>query len=98
MFITFEGIDGSGKSTLIDIATDRIVPDLTVLIDLPVEEAMKRRKRRSDRIEKEDMAFHKRVRKGYLVLARADPKRWLILDSMGKPETNLASLIVRLAP
>ena len=78
---------------LIHLAVRGIEPDLTVLLDLPVKEAFKRRDAKPDRIERESVAFHERVRKGYLAMARAEPNRWLVLDSLQKPDANLQELI-----
>jgi len=65
-----------------DTATRGIKPDLTVLMDIPVEEGFSRRPKRSrDRFELEDIAFHERIRKGYLSLADEDPERWLVIDA-----------------
>ena len=51
-----------------------IRPDLTILLDIGAEEGL-RRSRRRDRIEKKPLEFHRRVRKGYLKLARENPRR-----------------------
>lgn len=66
-------------------ATGNLTPDLTICLDLPVEEGL-RRKRRGDqaewnRMEQETLAFHERVRRGFLALAAAEPTRWLVLDA-----------------
>ncbi|HMA46016.1 MAG TPA: dTMP kinase, partial [Frankiaceae bacterium] len=65
-------------------ATGGLVPDLTVLLDLPAEEGLRRARGRaegSDRMEAETVAFHERVREGFLRLARADPQRYLRVDA-----------------
>ena len=57
-------------------------PALTVLLDISVEEGLARRRaKRRDRFEREDIAFHHRVREGYLKLAAAEPERWLVVDA-----------------
>lgn len=66
-------------------ATGHLTPDLTICLDLPVEEGL-RRKRGGDqaewnRMEQEQVAFHERVRHGFLALAAAEPARWLVLDA-----------------
>jgi dTMP kinase len=70
-------------------AMEEVKPDLTFLLDLPVEEGLKRAQKRiegqtikEDRFEKENLAFHQRVRGGYLLLARQDPQRIIMLDGM----------------
>ena len=57
-------------------ATGGVLPDLTLLFDLPPEAGFKRiRGRRHDRFEREKLAFHRRVRRGYRDILRAEPKR-----------------------
>jgi len=68
------------------LATGGLWPDLVVLLDLPVEVGLARRDRLgADRFEAEELEFHRRVRAGYLELARADPDRWLVLDAQAPP-------------
>ena len=64
-------------------ATDGLVPDLTILLDLPVEAGLAR-KAPGDvtRFEAEfDVAFHRRVRDGFLTLAEASPERFAVVDA-----------------
>jgi len=63
-------------------ATQGLLPDLVILLDLPVEIGLARkRSAREDRFEREEAAFHRRVREGYLKMAAADPQRWLVVDA-----------------
>ncbi|MGE0228385.1 MAG: dTMP kinase [Dehalococcoidia bacterium] len=63
-------------------ATGGLTPDLTILYDLPPEVGRARGQHGgSDYLEREALAFHERVRSGYLTLARAEPERWLVLDA-----------------
>jgi len=63
-------------------ATQGLKPDLTVLLDMPVEEGLARKsKERQDRFEQQDIAFHQRLREGYLKLAAEEPQRWLVVDA-----------------
>jgi thymidylate kinase len=65
------------------VATDGLRPDLTILLDLPVEAGLAR-KAPGDvtRFEAEfDLAFHRRVRQGFLALAAADPARFTVVDA-----------------
>ncbi len=55
--------------------TGGIKPDLTIFLDLPVEKGLSVRNRAKDRIEQRSLEYHKRVRNGYLMLARIEPKR-----------------------
>ncbi|MCS7039488.1 MAG: dTMP kinase [Anaerolineae bacterium] len=68
-------------------ATGGLVPDLTFYLDLPVEVGLRRKAQTPaewTRFEAETLAFHRRVRKGYLELAAAEPRRWVVLDA-GQP-------------
>ena len=56
------------------------VPPLTFLLDIETERGLRRSGRR-DRIEKKSVAFHRRVRQGFLKLARREPKRFVVLSS-----------------
>jgi dTMP kinase len=68
-------------------AVQGLIPDLTVLLDIPVELGLARKKsRKKDRFEREDIAFHQRVRGGYLKLAADDPQRWLVVDATRSKE------------
>ncbi|GAA1448665.1 dTMP kinase [Nocardiopsis tropica] len=62
-------------------ATQGLVPDLTVLLDVRPEDGLARLGGPADRIESESVEFHSRVRKGFLELAKADPDRYLVLDA-----------------
>jgi len=63
-------------------AMQGVLPNLTILMDLPVEVGLTRKKdKKPDRFEQETLAFHRRVRDGYLKLAKSEPKRWLIIDA-----------------
>ncbi len=74
-------------------ATGGLVPDLTVLLDVPVEVGFTRKGvRMRDRFEQEDIAFHQRVREGYLKLAQAEPERWLVVDGC-QSRTRIAQIV-----
>lgn len=63
------------------------MPDRTILLDLDPELGLARASRRGtlDRLERESLAFHRRVREGYLALAAAEPARFLVLDATRSP-------------
>jgi len=68
------------------IARRGLLPDLTFVLDCPVETGLARTKKRrgaaaADRFEGEAVAFHERVRRGFLTLAKEDPSRIRVLDS-----------------
>jgi dTMP kinase len=62
-------------------ATEGREPDLTILLDMDPEQGLGRRARSADRLEAEPLDFHRRVRAGFLALARAKPDHYLILDA-----------------
>lgn len=66
-----------------DEVTGGLSPDLTVLLDLDPALGLERAARRGqpDRLERADLDFHRRVRQGFLDLARAEPQRFLVLDA-----------------
>lgn len=86
------GLDTDTIVTLERIATGGLTPDLTLLFDLPVEEGQRRRMREREiggewnRLDREAMSFHERVREGYLALAAADASRWVVLDATLPPD------------
>jgi len=68
------------------IATKKIYPNLTFLIDIPPGRGLERKNENDfDRIEKENLDFHKRVREGYLRLARIAKKRIYVIDGTRDP-------------
>ena len=72
------------------------VPDRTYLFDCPVEVALARLARRSgagiDKIEREELSFHRRVRTSYRRRARSRPKIFRVLDATGSPDAVFARL------
>ena len=66
-------------------ATGGLMPDLTILLDLPPDIGLSRRARSADRLEAEPAEFHERVRAGFLRLAQAQPGRYLVLDARRDP-------------
>ncbi len=74
------GLDMETVKTINDDATQSLKPDLTILLDIAAEDGLARKKQR-DRFEQEDIAFHHRVREGYLKLAKEEPQRWLVIDA-----------------
>jgi dTMP kinase len=79
--------------TVNQAAMQGLKPDLTVLLDIPVEEGLARKGAAGyDRFENEDIAFHRRVRDGYLKLAADEPERWLVIDA-SKSKEEIASII-----
>ncbi|MFZ0077644.1 MAG: dTMP kinase [Trebonia sp.] len=75
------GLSNSDIAQLNSWATGGRMPDLTILLDMPPEAGLGRRARSADRLEAEPLEFHRRVRAGFLALAREDPPRYLVLDA-----------------
>ncbi|MEK7791245.1 MAG: dTMP kinase, partial [Deltaproteobacteria bacterium] len=70
-------------------ATGGLEPDLTLILDCPVEKGLSRlqsRKKNLDRLEKEKRSFHERVRRGYLLLASINPRRVRVIDGNREPK------------
>ena len=96
------GLDVADLRRLNDIATGGLTPDLTVLLDMPVEASVQRRKPRpADRFELElpgendrasDQSFHEKVRQGFLALAQQASDKWLVVDA-GLPRREVSRLI-----
>ena len=73
---------------IVNFATGRLVPDLTVLLDLRVEIGLQRRAGGGswNRLDALELAFYERVRQGYQQLARIEPQRWVIINAEQPPE------------
>ena len=85
-------------------AMENVKPALTFLLDLPVEEGLRRAWKRiekdrvkEDRFEKETLEFHRRVREGYLTLARREPGRIIVLDGMKDEDTLHREIVSHLS-
>jgi len=63
------------------VATGGLMPDLTIVLDMPAEAAAARLERRLDRMEQQGDAFHARVREGFLAEAARDPNRMVVVDA-----------------
>lgn len=80
------GIDPATIRELNVQATGAVLPDLTLLFDLDPAEGFRRiGRRRRDHFERQALAFHRRVRRGYLEIQRAEPKRVRIVDASRTP-------------
>jgi dTMP kinase len=67
-------------------ATGGLVPDLTIILDLPPADGLGRRVASADRLEAEPEEFHERVRAGFRSFARAEPGRYLVIDATRPPD------------
>jgi dTMP kinase len=87
------GMDLSLLERATQLAVGSTVPDLTILLDLPLEVASQRRARsHHDRFESSDDSFHQRVRDGFLELARRGGDRWFVVDATAS-ESDVGALI-----
>jgi len=87
------GLDLEMVTAINNIATQGLKPALTVLLDIPAEQGLARKRaRKQDRFEQEDIAFHQKVREGYLKLAEEEPQRWLVVDA-SQPKEKVAQVI-----
>lgn len=78
-------------NTLAEWVQEGLEPDLTILLDAPASVGMRRAERRgaTDRLESEQISFYERVREGYLSLAKAESRRFAIIDaSRALPEVQ----------
>jgi dTMP kinase len=75
------GLDLKTVKSINNVAMQSMKPDLTILLDISTDTGLIRKKQTQDRFEKEEVAFHQRVREGYLKLAASEPERWLVVDA-----------------
>jgi dTMP kinase len=80
-------------------ATQGLVPDLTVLLDVPPEVGLARARGRAaaDRLESESLEFHQRVRQTFRALAEAEADRYLVVDARRPPDQIAAEIRQRVA-
>lgn len=87
------GLDLPMLRSMLAFATDQLKPDLTLLLDLDVEAGLQRKRREAEwnRLDAYEVAFHQRVRTGYLELSAQEPGRWRVIDaSLHKEAVQLA--------
>lgn len=83
------GISRKSIEKLNLFATRGLEPDLTIVIDCPIDKGLTRirsHRKNLDRLERERHSFHERVRRGYLKLASLDPRRVKVIDGNRKPK------------
>jgi len=89
------GTDRAMLRALYDIAVGDFRPDLTLVLDLPVDVGLARataRRGTETRYESLPVAFHERVRAGFLEMASADPARFVVIDASGAIEVTAAAI------
>ena len=94
------GIDVGLLKNFNDFATEGLMPDLTILLDVPLEVSRARLAERqaatatsADRIEQAGSMFHRRLRDGFLGLARAEPNRFVTIDATGDKDKVSADVL-----
>jgi dTMP kinase len=98
------GYDLQQLQRLLEFATGGLWPDLTLLLDIDPEEGLRRKKKSSEwnRLDAYTLAFHQRVRAGFLEMARQAPQRWAVIDANCQAEAVQAEIrrvvAARLAP
>lgn len=89
------GLDLEALRMVLHLATGGLVPDLTFCLDIAPEEGLARRRTGGgewNRLDRETVEFHRRVRAGYLELASREPQRWIVVDAARPVETVQADL------
>ena len=88
------GVELEPLRNIVNFATGGLRPDLTLLFDLDVETGLARRKKDGgvNRLDAFELAFHRRVRGGYHVLAAAEAHRWVIVDA-AQPQEGVQAAV-----
>jgi dTMP kinase len=82
-----------------NIATGGLLPDLTVLLDIDPREGLARRHGSAEwnAMDARELAFHEKVRSGFIAMAAAEPGHWLVLDATRPLQDIRESIVARLA-
>lgn len=88
------GVDMKTLREIVGFATGGLKPDLTIFLDISVEEGLNRRNKDGDwnRLDDYDKAFHQRVYSGYQQLISEEPERWVVVNAAQPPERVAAEL------
>lgn len=98
----YQGITGNLESAFVEalerVAVNGVVPDRTIIFDLPAAVGLERARRRAanegpDRFEKEQLETHEKRREAFLDIAEADPKRCRVVDATRPPEAIAAEVL-----
>jgi dTMP kinase len=94
------GLDLEVARTLAAIATGGLYPDVTIYVDVAPAVGLRRAAARGarNRLDAQSLAFHERVRQGYLALIAEEPRRWNYIDGDAPPETVHQSIMEALEP
>ena len=93
------GLDLDALGSVISFATAGLTPTMTILLDLPVEVGLARKRTAGDwnRFDAEAVAFHERVRAAYHALAGAAPERWHCVNAEQPPDVVAEDIWRRVA-
>lgn len=98
--VAYQGYRGGIELDLIHqlnhVATGGLTPDITFILDLPPEIGVQRQqrgKKHRDRLDREPLDLHRKVREGYLSAAKADPDRVKLIDATQSPDAVHAALL-----
>ena len=107
----YQGVTGDLSADFIDalqrVAIDGVVPDCTLILDLPAEIGLKRARARAiaadaqaapDRFEREEIETHERRRQAYLAIAAAEPERCRLVDASGDEEAVASAVLAIVEP
>lgn len=81
-------LDLEALSAVTSFATGDLRPDLVLLLDVPVERGLQRRRQEGgwNRLDAYELGFHRRVRQGYLTMAERESDRWVLIDATHAPD------------
>ena len=89
--VVYQGFGGGLNVSWLDRigrqAIHGVMPTLTVVLDVPTARGFARLHRARDRMERKTLAFHRRVRRGYLALAKREPLRFVVIDASQSRDT-----------
>jgi dTMP kinase len=94
------GLDLGILREILKFATGGLQPDLTLLLDVDVDEGLNRKIKGGsewNRLDAQQLEFHKRVRAGYKEMAQAEPDRWRVINAANDPQTvqqNIRTVIL----
>ncbi|MGN7752823.1 dTMP kinase [Sinorhizobium sp. 22678] len=101
----YQGVTGNLEPAFVEtmerVAVNGVIPDCTIIFDLPASVGLERARRRAandspDRFEKEQLATHEKRREAFLDIAAADPERCRVVDA-NRPPTAIAAEVLSLA-
>ncbi|MFH1350449.1 MAG: dTMP kinase [Pseudomonadota bacterium] len=108
--VVYQGMARCQDMQFIEVLNDKVTkgicPDITILLDCPVEVGLERALKRNkellqegqDRFEREKVDFHTEVRKGYLQLAQQNPQRFIVIDASSSPDKIEENLFQQMVP